>query len=240
MANYIVSDTNLTAVANAIRTKGGTSEQLEFPDDFVSAIGDIQTGGGGTDELVLLEQNQLTSRTSTATSVKSYMFYLNSVLTSVNYLNATSIGEYAFNNCVKLNSVSFPSITSMGQRAFSGCSDLEEVTINENFSGAIATFSFSSCVKLPVLDLKKATSISGNAFNGCTILNVLILRGEDGICTLASTTPFTNTPFASGGTGGTLYVPQDLISSYQSANNWKTILGYANNQIKAIEGSIYE
>ena len=46
MANYIVSDTNLTAVANAIRTKGGTSAPLEFPDDFVSAIGDIQTGGG--------------------------------------------------------------------------------------------------------------------------------------------------------------------------------------------------
>lgn len=47
MANYIASDTDLTAVANAIRTKGGTSASLAFPADFVSAIGAIETGGGG-------------------------------------------------------------------------------------------------------------------------------------------------------------------------------------------------
>lgn len=38
-------DSDLTSVANAIRTKGGTSAQLAFPAGFVSAIGDIQTGG---------------------------------------------------------------------------------------------------------------------------------------------------------------------------------------------------
>lgn len=40
-------DTDLTAVANAIRTKGGTSAQLAFPSEFVSAIEAISTGGGG-------------------------------------------------------------------------------------------------------------------------------------------------------------------------------------------------
>lgn len=48
MANYKVSDTDLISVANAIRTKGGTSESLLFPDGFVSAIGNIPTGGGST------------------------------------------------------------------------------------------------------------------------------------------------------------------------------------------------
>jgi len=48
MANYKVSDTDLNFVANAIRTKGGTSEGLSFPDGFVTAIGNIQTGGGST------------------------------------------------------------------------------------------------------------------------------------------------------------------------------------------------
>ena len=38
-------DADLTSVANAIRTKGGTSAELEFPADFVTAIGDITTGG---------------------------------------------------------------------------------------------------------------------------------------------------------------------------------------------------
>ena len=44
MAEYVVSDTNLTAVANAIRAKSGGSAQLEFPDEFVSEIGNISGG----------------------------------------------------------------------------------------------------------------------------------------------------------------------------------------------------
>lgn len=37
-------DADLTSVANAIRTKGGTSAQLAFPADFVQAIGAISGG----------------------------------------------------------------------------------------------------------------------------------------------------------------------------------------------------
>ena len=40
-------DSDLTSVANAIRTKGGTSASLLFPSGFVSAINDISGGGGG-------------------------------------------------------------------------------------------------------------------------------------------------------------------------------------------------
>lgn len=40
-------DSDLTAVANAIRTKGGTSASLAFPSGFVDAIDAIETGGGG-------------------------------------------------------------------------------------------------------------------------------------------------------------------------------------------------
>lgn len=40
-------DADLTSIANAIRTKGGTSASLAFPAGFVSAIGDIPSGGGG-------------------------------------------------------------------------------------------------------------------------------------------------------------------------------------------------
>lgn len=47
MANYLATDTDLTAVANAIRTKGGTSAQMAFPNGFVSAVNAIPTGGGG-------------------------------------------------------------------------------------------------------------------------------------------------------------------------------------------------
>ena len=41
-------DANLTTIADAIRTKGGTSDALVFPAGFVSAVQAIQAGGGGT------------------------------------------------------------------------------------------------------------------------------------------------------------------------------------------------
>lgn len=48
MAEYLTTDTDLASVANAIRTKGGTSNPLTFPAGFVSAIEAIPTGGGGS------------------------------------------------------------------------------------------------------------------------------------------------------------------------------------------------
>lgn len=45
MADYLVTDTDLTSIASAIRTKGGTSAQLTFPGGFVDAVGAIPTGG---------------------------------------------------------------------------------------------------------------------------------------------------------------------------------------------------
>ena len=44
MAEYLTNTTDLTSVANAIRTKGGTTELLTYPDEFVTAIQDIKTG----------------------------------------------------------------------------------------------------------------------------------------------------------------------------------------------------
>lgn len=44
MSLYLADSADLTSVANAIRTKGGTSAQLAFPAGFVSAIQAIETG----------------------------------------------------------------------------------------------------------------------------------------------------------------------------------------------------
>ena len=48
MAEYLTNTTDLTKVASAIREKGGTSDPLVYPDGFVTAIGNIQTGGSPT------------------------------------------------------------------------------------------------------------------------------------------------------------------------------------------------
>lgn len=43
MADYLTNDTDLQAVADAIRDKGGTSVPLTYPDGFVAAIGAIKS-----------------------------------------------------------------------------------------------------------------------------------------------------------------------------------------------------
>lgn len=42
--SYLTNDQELTSIANAIRAKGGTSAELEYPDEFISAIEAISTG----------------------------------------------------------------------------------------------------------------------------------------------------------------------------------------------------
>lgn len=46
-------DADLAAVADAIRTKGGTDAQLAFPSGFVSAVKAIETGGGNGVDVVM-------------------------------------------------------------------------------------------------------------------------------------------------------------------------------------------
>lgn len=59
MANeYLVNSDDLTAVADAIRSKGDTSEPLVFPGEFVGAIAAIQAGGGsGSGNSIQIGQN---------------------------------------------------------------------------------------------------------------------------------------------------------------------------------------
>jgi hypothetical protein len=42
---YTTSGDDLTSIANAIRTKGGTSASLSYPTDFITAINNISGGG---------------------------------------------------------------------------------------------------------------------------------------------------------------------------------------------------
>ena len=57
MAYRKVNDNSLASVADAIRSKGSTSDALVFPDGFVSAISAIQTGGGEAKETWVIKSS---------------------------------------------------------------------------------------------------------------------------------------------------------------------------------------
>lgn len=231
-------DADLTSVANAIRTKGSTSAQLTFPSGFVSAIENIP-GGSADENLDKLVANTLTSYEVKDSLVREFTFRGASALTTVTFSNAiTSIGAYAFYN-TGITALHFNCSSGIATNCFASCRSL--ITFVNAYSGAtqksIDTYALASCANLEKVDLGTGGRMSGNAFNGSSKMNYLVIRGTGAVATLSSTSVFTATPFASGGTGGTLYVPNDLIASYQAASNWSTILGYANNQIKSIEST---
>ena len=106
MAEYLTNTADLTAVADAIRAKGGISDPLVYPDGFVSAIQAIETGGGGgSDELV----NSLIDRTISGT-------YVNNTV--------TIIGRYGLAGCTKLTSVVLPAVRTTDGNSMNGCSAL--------------------------------------------------------------------------------------------------------------------
>lgn len=68
MAKYLTDELELQSVANAIRAKGNTSESLAFPNGFVSAIEEIETGSGSSST----SANAVNFRDYDGTIVQSY------------------------------------------------------------------------------------------------------------------------------------------------------------------------
>ena len=104
--DYLTTDTELTGIADAIRTKGGTSAPLVYPSGFVSAIQAIPTGGGGDEDAIL-------DRTISG-------IYENS--------RVTTLGQNAFASCKSLAGISMPNCAMIGVTAAANCTSLEHVS----------------------------------------------------------------------------------------------------------------
>ena len=126
------------------------------------------------------------------------------------------IKPYTFMACSKMTTAKFTKVSTIGNNAFYACGVLEKV------------------------DFSKQPIISNNCFQKCTSLSVLVLRAESGVCELSNINAFSSTPFAEGGTGGTVYVPAALIDTYKSASNWSALYAAGTCNFVAIEGSEYE
>ena len=182
------------------------------------------SGGSGRDYLAEICEGTITrldDENITNMSISLFRGYTKSSLTVFLENCKTLSGGYCFGGSGVKNVVlpALEKVTSAGY-FFSGAGTIK-LDIGENFS-------------------TESVGIRNNSFNGATAMNVLILRKTSAIVPLQNINAFTNTPFASGKAGGTLFVPSSLVSSYQSDTNWSTILGYADNSIQAIEGSVYE
>ena len=236
-------DSDLTSVANAIRAKSGGSSPLAFPSGFVSEIGNIPTGGGGdyvADDW--LDAAKPVGEISSNVAFGQYAnLYVNgrTGITKISLPNATALPEKFAAYCSALSEINAPNVTHLSLDSLRNTALQYAIFPKVN---NIRQTVFAGCTSLLGVDFGGTPGggfAQQNIFSGCSNLSTVILRGN-AVWPLNNINDFGNTPFASGGSGGILYVPNSLISSYQSASNWSTILGYANNQIKKIEDSTYE
>ena len=200
-------------------------------------------GGGGSAQLDALIDGSITDLTSNALTIRSGMFKGLTTLNSVTFPQCTLINSGdTFYNCTGLQKIaadSFPEVTEIknGNSCFNGCTALS-VAVFPKLNSINGNYNFTGCRSLAAFDAP-LQNIGPYFFQNDTSLVTVVLRRST-MTTLQTGNCFSGSAFDSTGVGGTLYVPQALISSYQSDSNWSTILGYANNKILPIEGSIYE
>lgn len=254
------------SIKTSIESKGVTVPSATKLDGYSTLIDSIQTGGDGwtkegvingtepNGDLVLPDDyawdttrkanifrySLITSITYGGTNTTAYAGgrncpFMGCTAQRISCPNLTLIGWQMFTDCTSCTVFYLPNATNINRGGLSNCNSCTNLVLPKCTNIDDYGISSTSLKKLDVL----GGSFKVNSMNGCSVMDVLIIR-RDTITTLNNISAFNNTPFASGKSGGTLYVPQALISSYQSATNWSTILGYANNQILPIEGSIYE
>lgn len=182
----------LTSVANAIRSKSGSTAQINAQ-DFVNEIENLPSGG--INKLPQVADNTVISLT-------------------VNDLDgATIIKDNFLRNCTSLVSIEIPnSVTSIGASAFGSCSGLTSIKIPSSVA-SIGASAFSFCSSLTSIEIPSSVaSIGFSAFRSCSSLTTMTV--------LPITPPTLSSTSAISTATKKIYIPAGTLSAYQSATNW--------------------
>lgn len=151
--------------------------------------------------------------------------------------SVTSIGFGAFQACSSLESIALPnSITEIDRMTFNNCKSLTSIDIPKSVK-SIKDFAFYVCSSLTSVEIPDSVTTIGNgAFGGCrSLVSVTIPNSVTSIAyeafnnciNLTSVTSYITDVFETGQYAfryckddATLYVPNGLVSTYQSTPDW--------------------
>lgn len=126
MATYLTTDSELTAIADAIREKTGTSQPISYPAGFVNAISGISTGQGGSDFSKYISGTLYYYENSTMTSARHNVFTC-APFEQISLPALESVPVGMFMSCDRLSSVFLPACSFVGNYAFYDCPNLSIV-----------------------------------------------------------------------------------------------------------------
>lgn len=234
---------------SAVNTKGGTVPQNKNTNNLATAIGTIPTGITPTGTISITQNGtvDVTQYASANVNVQETIYFTNHgamYQETMHITNGNNDGFYnnAYRNADKMKELYVPNLytiwTATGY-VFQNCTALQKAELT--IYGMIGTYFFGGCTSLKSVLFgykdNNTYSIGANTFNGCSVFDTLILTGNK-LCSLENVNSFTSTPFRDTiGSGGTVYVPQALISTYEADTNWSAL---ENCTFAAIEGSEYD
>ena len=190
MSKALITESVLTDIANAIRTKDGSTATMK-PTEMAAKITAIPTGGGGSEIARKIVERTITEYSdSGVTKVGDYAFQSCATLTSASLSSCENVGYYAFYDCSglenidlpkcenintsafynakKLTGATLPKCTTLGANAFYNCTSLTSVSLPECVT--VNNSAFYGCSALAGIDLPECTSLGASAFYGCTAL----------------------------------------------------------------------
>lgn len=151
---------------------------------------------------------------------------------NIEYINdrITELHDYAFAYNKRFRVINLPNLTKVSNAAQCLAHTSAEEIYLPRASGQSWNSAVGSNANLKILDMGKIALT--NIFRDNTTLSTVIIRATS---VQSGVTSFGNCALLTD--GGDVYVPQNLISAYQSNANWSQ---YPNITFHAIEGSIYE
>lgn len=178
MADYKVSDSSLISIANAIRTKGGTSAALSFPDGFVTAIDNISTGGDSTPTPITgsITLSSNSNVISLGKTLSKYIYIIEMSSTSKTTLMGSGtnanrtysvIGEYPAPSIGNYSGVDV--FTTYRVNPTSGVTSYASGTYSNNTSNYIS----ATAIKLPI-SASVSTAGANNLIDGYTYDYIII------------------------------------------------------------------
>ena len=228
---------------DSIRAKTGKTDLIKSG-EMATEIGSI-SGGGGMDVVKIIDGTIESIESDEVTVVRQQGFSGCSQLATVSFPNATTLGVSCFVSTYALQHIFLPKVTSISGNAFDN-SRIPVIVLPSLTSAKGASYAFRNNNKLQSIDVGNVDGFGLNAFQNDSILTTIVIRATRVVSLTNSS--LNGTSFASGGSGGTIYIPKVLYDhlgdgsslDYKAATNWSTLDGYGTITWAQIEGSIYE
>lgn len=198
--------------------------------DITSIVGN---GVNTVDANGLSYMTKLTSASfPNATRFNDNAFKGDNRLNEALFPKVTYIGGQCFGSCNYLKRINLPLVSSVGGSPFYNCNDLNKIELPSLSGQAAGEFS-RGCSTLVYADLGKGTAITTNGITS-RVIEALVLRRTSAITALSVAGGIQANLVANRNLGH-VYVPQDLLSTYQTATNWSTHYAKNPNLFRVLE-----